>query len=233
VVLANTERVYYDGQLLQRGEDQDYVINYNTAEISFTPKRMITKDSRIQVEFEYAERNYLNTNLYLSQEFEINQKWKLRLGAFNNADSRNSQINQILDTRQKQFLADLGDSTRKAYYPTALIDTFAADKILYEKLYAGTDSFYRYSTDPLTARNTAFPLWTWNRATETTCPGLQRGQRESVQVCGTRSRYQKQGRYEPVQIIGGPPKRQQILNLGVDYAPRKEHLIESRDCHQQ
>ena len=216
IILANTERVFYDGQLLQRGEDQDYVINYNTAEISFTPKRMITKDSRVQVEFEYADRNYLNANLYLSQELDIGSKLTLRLGAFQNSDAKNSSINQVLDDDMKQFLTGLGDSVQRAYYPAAIIDTFAAGKILYEKVIVtpGVDSFYRYSTDPLLARyNLSFVEL-----------GIGKGNYipDFNGANGKVYRYVapvgavKQGQFEPVQILVAP-KRQQIVNLGMDY----------------
>ena len=224
IVLANTERVFIDGQLMQRGEDQDYVINYNSAEITFTPRRMITKDSRIQVEFEYADRNFLNANLYLSQEFEINNKLKIRLGAFNNGDAKNSSINQVLDPKQKQFLSDLGDSIQRALYPAAILDTFAVGKILYEKIYIGLDSFYQYSTNPVLAKyNLSFVDVRQGNGDYVPDFNGANGKvyRYIAPIAGI-----KQGSYEPVQILV-TPKKQQLLNLGVDYVIDKNTLLKA------
>lgn len=151
IVLAGTERVFINGIMLQRGEDQDYVINYNTGEIVFTQKQMITKDKRIQVEFEYADRNYLNTMLFTTYSNLISKNTSISVAAYSNVDAKNSSINQTLDDQQKKFLQNIGDSLQKAFYTAAVRDTFSAGKILYEKvpnpanpLY---DSIFVYSTN--------------------------------------------------------------------------------------
>jgi hypothetical protein len=227
VVLANTERVFIDGVLMQRGEDRDYVINYNTAEVTFTPKQMVTKDKRIVVEFEYADRNYLNSNIYLTNETNFNEKVKVKLGYFSNSDAKSSPINQSLDTDQKAFLRNLGDSTSRAYYPYSVIDTFTTGAILYKKIDtvydSGThDSVFVYSTNADSARYTLsfIEVGANNGNYIPDLNGANGKVYRWVQpVSGV-----KQGYYEPAVFLV-TPKKQQIANLGVEYNISKNTLL--------
>lgn len=226
VVLANTERIYIDGELLKRGEDQDYIINYNTAEISFMPKRMITKDKRIQVEFEYADRNYLNSNLYVADEADIGKKVKVRVSAFSNADAKSSPINQTLDDRQKQFLGNLGDSISQAFYPSATIDSFSAGKILYKKIdtvYGGRhDSIFVYSISRDSAKYSLSFIGV-GQGYGNYVPDFNGANgkvyRWVAPVNGVR-----QGSFEPAVFLV-TPKKQQVVSLGADYALNKNTLV--------
>jgi hypothetical protein len=228
VVLANTERVYIDGELLQRGEDQDYVINYNTAEITFTPKRMITKDSRIQVEFEYADRNYLNTNLYISNETVFNDRLKLKLSAFSNADAKTSPLNQTLDAPQKLFLNQVGDSITKAFYPVANLDTFSLGKILYKKVDttydSGTqrDSIFMHSTSPDSALY-SLSFIEVGQGNGDYQPDFSGANGKVFKWIAPVNNI-KQGRFAPVTYLV-TPKRQQVVSVGLDYTVDKNTFI--------
>ena len=220
IVLANTERVFIDGELLQRGEDQDYVINYNTAEIAFTPKRMITKDSRVQVEFEYSDRNYLNSNLYLYDEVRMSDKLKVFVSGFNNSDAKNSPINQTLDAGQKKFLNSIGNNVNQAFYPHAIADTFSIGKILYARIdtaHTGSttrDSIYVFSTDPDSARY-SLSFIDVGQGNGNYVPDLN-GANGKVYRWLSPVNGLKQGKYEPA-IFLVTPKKQQVLSAGINY----------------
>ncbi len=218
IILAGTERVFIDGVQMQRGEDMDYVINYNTAELSFTPRQMITKDKRIQIEFEYADRNFLNTLLYVNNEMSFGKKFTLHTGYYSNADSKNSTINQSLDKFQRQFLSQIGDSVQNALYPTPERDTFSITKILYKKIdtviNAQAISFYRYYT----TYDTALYKLTF------TDVGINKGNYVQDYNAANGKVYKwllpingvPQGNFEPVSILV-TPKQQQLYSLAASY----------------
>lgn len=150
IVLAGTEKVYVDNMLQERGENADYIINYNTNEIRFMPRRPINQFSRIQVVFEYRTNNYLNSLMYAYDELSVG-KWQFKLNAYANQDAKNQNYQQELSADQKNFLASLGDSVQNAYLPNVVSDSFSAGKVLYrikDTIIAGVryDSVYEYAS---------------------------------------------------------------------------------------
>lgn len=108
-VLSGTEKVFVDGRLLQRGENRDYVIDYNRAEISFTPNLLITSFTRIIVEYEYSTQAYLRS-LYATETSIQNDTWQFDINLYNEQDSKSLASNINLDSTDVNLLEEGGDA---------------------------------------------------------------------------------------------------------------------------
>lgn len=109
IILSGTERIYLDGQLLRRGQDADYVIDYNLAELTFTNRRLITRDSRITAEYEYADQRYLRSLLAADTRYERGP-WAAYANLFTQQDSKTATGDLRLSNEQKLALSQAGDT---------------------------------------------------------------------------------------------------------------------------
>jgi hypothetical protein len=111
LILAGTERVWIDGQLMTRGENNDYVIEYSNGQITFTRKRLITSDSRLTVDFQFSDERF-RRNLYSAQGVMtgFNEKLKWQTTLLREGDDRDNPLGFTLTPQDRDLLAAAGDS---------------------------------------------------------------------------------------------------------------------------
>ncbi len=129
IVISGTEAVYIDGKKLNRGQQNDYVIDYNVGEITFMPKQLITKFSRIVVEFQYSDRNYARSVVYFGNQLKF-KNWTTIVNYFSEQDNKQ----QLTDTTNKnaiQNALELSGDKKVIFKNVTKFSNFTNERVMY------------------------------------------------------------------------------------------------------
>ncbi len=131
-VIPGSESVYLDGNLLTRGDTQDYIIDYATGEVTFTSNHLMRDHYRVAVEFQYRTTEFTRTLVASDTEVVLGQRAsgppRVRLGAsfLREADGRAFDQEFGLTAEDQVLLEMLGDdvaqksgATQVAFDPEA------------------------------------------------------------------------------------------------------------------
>lgn len=145
-IISGSEQVFIDGILMKRGENQDYVINYNTGEITFTSFRPIFKQNFITISYNYTNRNYTR---FLVTGGIRHEREKARYGFnwFMENDNKNAPLSLNLSKEDQQILADAGNNPDLMYAPSGTVTEYDVNKILYQLIQNPNGNYYEFSTD--------------------------------------------------------------------------------------
>lgn len=219
VVLAGSEKVYVNGVLQTRGED--YIIDYNTGQITFTSKILMTNVTRIVVDFEYIDRNYTRSMQFLQTQSKFFQdRLSIRTLYARDADNPNAPLDFTLTDADIEVLRNAGDNPLLAIRKGADTASYSSS---YQILYGKKDTtlynvyfpeVYYYTTDS----NQILYQVTFTYVGPGN--GLYRKAQSKIngnifEFVGIDSTGKRLGDYEPIRLIP-LPKRTQILGTQIE-----------------
>ena len=215
VVLSGTERVYINGLQLKRGQENDYVIDYNSGQITFTARQLITKDKRIEVEFQYSAKSYSRAVYFVNEEIQT-KKVRVGFSYYDEQDNKNKSLQQTLSDTDKVILYNVGDTLSKAYTNGYTKATFNSTDVFYKRR-DSTNSNGIYKGIFVYTVNPNDTVYTVNFS----YVGVNNGNYIQIQSAANGKVYQwvspiggvKQGSYEPIIPLVAPTKKQMFTAL--------------------
>jgi len=218
IVIAGTERVYLDGVQMVRGQTSDYIIDYSNAQVTFTPKHLITNRSRIFVDFEYSDGQFQRTFFGGNAKTSVvENKIDVGVSYYQENDDPNSAFGVSLSDSDKTLLSNAG-SNRLAASRSGVT-------------YAGRDSITgigkgQYRIDTLTVPGK--PIYRFVQPTDTANlvnavysvafseVGQGKGDYQSVGFGQFNFIGVNQGDYAPIVVLP-MPQSQQLADINMKY----------------
>ncbi|MCO6494155.1 MAG: hypothetical protein J5I91_00545 [Bacteroidetes bacterium] len=231
IIISGTEAVYIDGKLMQRGQQNDYVIDYNSGELTFMPKTLITQYSRIVVEFQYADRNYGRSVFHGTEVFQ-RKKFTIRGSYFMEQDNKNQPFQQSLDLYDSisnksavEIMSEAGNNPALMTIPNVQkFSSFQNDRIMYRMIDSMGSKIYLYTDNPNS--DTVFYQVIFSRTEQGAGNYRQKISLANGRVFEWVAPIGgiPQGDYEPlVQLVA--PQRMQMLTIGIDFKPDSNTTI--------
>ncbi|SNC74794.1 hypothetical protein SAMN06265337_2550 [Hymenobacter gelipurpurascens] len=213
IVLANSERVYLDGRLMVRGFDFDYIIDYNQAEVTFSPRHLITRNSRIKIDFEYSDFNYARSLFQVSHYQQLG-RLQVHSNFYREADNPDNSPNLTLDSLDRVLLRGIGDNVSRAVTDGAKLAEYDRRQVQYNRAEVGGAPVYQYS-EPLDSTQAVYNVLFTN-------VGAGQGNyRLSATFRNANGRVyeyvgERQGDYSPVRVLPTPLQKQ-LVTVGASY----------------
>ena len=217
LIVSGSETVYVNGIPAKRGEDQDYIIDYNAGEIIFNSTFPITSEMRITVDYQFSDRNYSRFVAFGGGNYS-SEKFKIGVSVYSENDAKNQPLQQNLSEEQVQILADAGDDRTQMVAPSEVREELNDNRILYKKELIGSVEAFVFSIDP----NDELYRVTF------TFVGVNQGDYALSNINAINNIYEfvgaNQGSYAPVVQLVAPIKLQ-IAVLNGSYKPSEKTKI--------
>lgn len=147
LIVSGSETVYVNGVVIERGENEDYIIDYNAGELIFNSTFPITSEMRISVNYQFSDRNYSRLVAYAGGNHNT-EKFKIAASVYSENDAKNNPLQQNLSTDQVSILGEAGDDSSLMVAPSSTEETFNENRILYKKELINTIETFVFSNNP-------------------------------------------------------------------------------------